>query len=386
VIGIPVARLFGIEIRVQLGWVVVLALIGVIAVGQLSAVDPSLEESVAWILGGVVALGFFVSSVAHDLAHALVARRRGVDVRAIAVSFFGGSTPLDPTASDPRDDFAIAASGPLVSLAIGAGLLVLAATLLSLGEGYTAAAGVVAVLVFLNLVLGFVNLVPAYPLDGGRIVRAIAWRRSGSERSGWRAAAQSGRLAGLATIGIGIVVLFIDQSSTGAMIALTGWFLILSANAVRDRVRLDELIGDHRVADAMDPDPVTVHPALTIDTFAAQLLDGESPTVAVPVIEGDAVVGLVGVAQVRRIRRGAWTTTRVADVMVKPPRLAFLSPEQPLRAALELLQRSGLDGLPVTEGGALIGIMTRRAIGRLLSERGGSPERTGSPGGPGRPS
>src|SRR5439155_1041444 len=217
--GVPIARVFGIEIRVQLGWVIILALIAVIAVGQLTAVDPKLESAVSWVLGGLVAFGFFVSSVSHDLAHALVARRRGVDVHAI-----------------------------------------------------------------------------------------------------------------------GIAILLPHGDVTGAMVALTGWFLVLSANAVRDRVRLDDLVGGHLVSEAMEPTPATVHPSLTVDTFAAQLLDGESPVTTVPVVQGDDVVGLLGVGQVRRLRPTAWASTRVEDVMAKPPRLTFLSPADPLKGALERIQ------------------------------------------------
>jgi Zn-dependent protease/CBS domain-containing protein len=369
VTGIPIARIFGIEIRVQLGWIVVLALIAVIAVGQLTALNPQIEELVAWLLAGVVALGFFVSSASHDLAHALVARRRGIDVRSIGVSFFGGATPLDPTSPDPGDDIAIAASGPLVSIGIAAVLLGLTAVATALGDGFSAAAGVLAVLVFLNLVLGFVNLVPAYPLDGGRIVRDLAWRRSGSERSGWRAASISGRLTGMVIIGGGVAYLFVQPDATGAMIALTGWFLVLSSNTVRDRVKLDDLVGDHVVRDAMEPAPATVTPSLTVDTFAAQLLDGESPTTAVPVMQGDSVLGILGVGQVRRLRRSAWANTRVEDVMATPPKMSILSPEDPLKQALERLHRAGLDGLPVLEDGRLLGMLTRRGIGRFIAER-----------------
>lgn len=367
--GIPIARIFGIEIRVQLGWVVVLALVAVIAVGQLTAVDPELEELASWILGGVVALGFFVSSVSHDLAHALVARRRGIDVRAIAVSFFGGATPLDPSAPDPGDDAAIAASGPLASIAIGIVLFALTVGAIALGDSFSAVAGVLSVLVFLNLVLGFVNLVPAYPLDGGRIVRDLAWRRSGSERSGWRAASWTGRLTGMVVIAIGVAVLLVDGTATGAMIAITGWFFVLSANSVRDRMRLDEMVGDQAVGDAMEPTPATVNPGLTVDTFASQLLDGKSLMTAVPVVQGDVVVGIVGVGQVRRIPARTRATTRVEDVMVRPPRLTFLAPADPLRVALERLQRAGLDGLPVVDDGKLVGVLTRRGAAVYLQGR-----------------
>ena len=377
-IGIPIARVFGIEIRVQLGWVIVLALIAVIAVGQLTAIDPEIEAATSWILGGVVALGFFLSSVVHDLAHAVVARRRGVDVRAVVVTFFGGSTPLDPGSADPGDDAAIAASGPVVSIVIGFVLLALTAWAFALGESFDNATGVLSVLVFLNLVLGFVNLIPAYPLDGGRIVRDLVWRRSGSERTGYRAASRSGRITGILVIALGVGVLAIDPSFTGAMIAITGWFLILSANAVRDRVKVDELVGSHTVGEAMEPDPVTINPSLTIDTFAAQLLDGESPMTAVPVVEGDDVVGVLGVSQVRRIPQPRWTTTRVESAMVRPPKMTFLGREDGLKGALEHLQRHGLDGLPVMAEGKLVGVLTRRAAALFVRAKQAAPPAGGT--------
>jgi Zn-dependent protease len=367
--GIPIAKIFGIEIRVQVTWAFVLALVAVIAVGQLTSVDPHLEQATAWILGGVVALGFFLSSVSHDLAHALVARRRGIDVRSIAISFFGGASPLDPASPDPGDDAAIAASGPIASIAIGMVLLVLMIGAAGLGQGFDAAAGVLAVLVFLNMVLGFVNLVPAYPLDGGRIVRDLTWRRSGSEQAGWRAASRSGRFTGWFIVGLGIVYLVLAGDVTGAMIALTGWFLVLSSNTVRDRVRLDEFVGGHLVNEAMEQTTATVSPSLTVDTFAAQLLDVESGVSAVPVARGDEIIGLLGVGQVRRLRRGQWASTHVADVMATPPRLTFLAPTESLREGLEQVARSRLDGLPVLEDGRLVGVLTRRGIGRFIGDK-----------------
>lgn len=367
--GIPIARVLGIEIRVTLGWAIVLAVVAVIAVGQLTAVDPSLPSHIAWLLGGVVALGFFLSSVTHDLAHAIVARRRGVPVDSILVSFFGGATPLDPSSPDPAHDAAIAASGPVASIGIALALLGLTAGATALGDGFSAAAGVLAVLVFLNLVLGVVNLVPAYPLDGGRIVRDLAWRRSGSERSGLQTASRTGRLTGYVVIAAGIAVLLVEGGYMGAMLALTGWFLVLSANALRDRVRLDDLVGGQIVADAMETDPVTVTPSLTVDTFASQLLDRGSLLTAVPVVHDDRIVGLLGVRQVRAVRPVEWTTTRVSDVMVEPPKLSLLSPNEPLKQALERIHRAGVDGLPVVDGERLVGVLTRLSVGTYVKAR-----------------
>jgi Zn-dependent protease/predicted transcriptional regulator len=367
--GVPVARIFGIEIRVQLAWVLPLALVAALAVDEIQTTQPALEPLTAWGLGLMVAAAFFVSSVVHDLVHAVVARSRGVPVTAIAVSFFGGSTPLDPSSPKPADDLAIAASGPLASLAIAGASGLLAVVTGALGGSLGFLAIPLAALLVLNTLLGGINLVPAYPLDGGRIIRAIAWQRTGSERSGWRAAATSGRISGFAALAIGVGVVLAGNTTNGAMIALSGWFLILSARTIRDRVKVEELIGDAHVRDAMEPATVTVHPGLTLDTFAAQLLDAESGTTAVPVTDGDGVVGVIGVRQVNRIRRDRWPQTRVADAMVKPPRVAFLAPDDPLPGAVAALQRANLDGLPVVEDGKLVGMVTRITVGKVVSER-----------------
>ena len=366
--GIPVARLFGIEIRVTFGWVFVLAIIAVVAVGELTAIDPALDGVIGWVLGAIVAAGFFVSSVSHDLAHALVARRRGIEVRSIGVSFFGGATPFDPASGNPGDDAMIAASGPLVSLGIGAALFALTTGVVAAAGEFNALAAVLTVLVFLNVLLGLVNLVPAYPLDGGRIVRDLVWRKSGSERSGWRAAARTGRLTGMVITGVGIAYFAFRQDMTGLMVALTGWFFVMSANAVRDRIRLDDLLGGHTVREAMDEDPPTVTPALTVDTFAGQLLDGGSPLFAVPVVDGERVIGILGPNQLRRMRRSDWATTRVGEVMATPPKMTTLSADEPMRPALERMYRAGLDGLPVLEGDTLIGVLTRQGVGRFVAK------------------
>ena len=380
--GIPVARLFGIEIRLQLGWILVVALVAVLAAVQVASVEPTVHMAVQWFLGGVVAAGFFLSAVAHDLSHAIEARRRGLEVKSILISFFGGSTPLDPSSPNARDDLAIAAVGPLVSLGIGAACAVGAIALWSVSGSAAMVAGqVLAVLGILNLLLGGVNLVPAYPLDGGRIVRAIAWRRTGNIRDGWQAAGRIGRIVGLLVITVGLGVMFAGDLTNGAMVGLSGWFLLLSSRAIRERVKVDDMIGHLTVGDVMEHDTPTVHPGLTVDTFAGQLLDGEVPTTAIPVIERDAVVGILGARQVQRIRPGTWATTRVEEVMVKPPRLPMVAPEDGLVGAVEQLHKAGLDGLPVLEDGRLVGVLTRRSVGQAIqAQRAGAGPAGGSPG------
>jgi Zn-dependent protease len=369
-IGVPIARIFGIEIRVQFGWVLVVALVAALAVIQVGTAVPTLPGPVQWILGGAVGIAFFISARLHDLGHALMARRRGVAVDSILVSFFGGTTPADATAPAAGDDLAIAASGPLVSIVLGIALAVIALGFESLGSEIGVALGqIVVVLAVLNILIGLVNLIPAYPLDGGRIVRALAWRRSGTIKGGWSAAAATGRLSGLVALSIGGGLFLTGEITNGGMVALSGWFLILSSRAIRERQKVDALIGDLVVRDAMERNPTTVQPGLTVDTLAGQLLDGETPTTSIPVMDGTTVIGMLGVREVRRLRRGAWGVTRVGDAMVKPPRMVPLAPGAGLVEAVERLHRSGLDGLPVILDGALEGVLTRRSVGQVVRDR-----------------
>ncbi|MBI3746845.1 MAG: CBS domain-containing protein [Chloroflexi bacterium] len=377
-IGVPIARIGGIEIRVQIGWIFVVALVAVLAVGQVAGAVPELSTPIQWFLGAVVGVAFFVSAMAHDLAHALVARRRGIDVRSVVVSFFGGTTPTDPRSEVARDELAIAVSGPIVSLLVGLGLGALGLAIGGGRSGIARAVGeILIILAVLNLLIGLVNVIPAYPMDGGRAVRAAAWARTGSVRRGSIAAATSGRLSGLLVIAIGAFLFATGEISNGAMVALSGWFLVLSSRAIRERMKVDDLIGGLTIGDAMERNPASVNPGLTVDTMAGQLLDPESPTTAVAVVEGEAVVGIVGVRDVRRLRRAMWPTKRVGDVMVAPPRLQLLGSGQTLLEGVDRLQGSGLDGLPVVDDGRLVGILTRRAIGDAVREKSGATASSG---------
>ncbi len=371
-IGVPIARIGGIEVRVQLGWILVVALVAALAVIELGVAVPGLAAPVQWLVGGAVGLAFFGSALVHDLAHALTARRRGVGVQSILVSFFGGASPGEPESAVASDDLAIAASGPIASTVLGLGLGTTAVVIGAMGGDFgRAGAQIVALLAALNLLIGLVNLVPAYPLDGGRIVRAIAWRRTGSLARGWTVASRTGRWAGLLAVAVGGGLFLAGQVVNGGMVALSGWFLILSSRAIRERQKVDALIGDLSVADVMERDPATIQPGLTVDILAGQLLDTDSPTSAVPVVDGTEVVGMLGIREVRRLRRGAWGTTRVRDAMAGPPRMPVVGSSARLLDALERLQRSGLDGIPVIDDGRLVGVLTRRSIGQVVASRSG---------------
>jgi Zn-dependent protease len=316
----------------------------------------------------VIAAGFLVSVLAHELGHGFAARRRGIDVGPITLYFFGGSASFHLESDRPRDEAAIAVAGPGVSLVIGAclglfGLVANGSTIPAL----QAPGGIALVLAALNLVLGAANLVPAYPLDGGRVVRAAVWARTGDERRGAGAAATSGRVVGWILIGAGFALMLRGDTADGVMLALSGWFLGGASRSIVRRLAVQDLLAGVRVGDVMERGVSSISPNLTVDTFATQLLAGGAP--ALPVVADGVILGVVSASQVRRLRRGKWAGTHARDLMVAPPTLPVVGAGDTLWSALDGLRRTGLDGLPVVEDAGLLGIVTRDAIVATIQSR-----------------
>jgi Zn-dependent protease/predicted transcriptional regulator len=367
--GWPIARLFGFEIRIHLSWILIGALVTVLVVTQLDQNAPQVPVPVRWLIGASIAVAFFLSVLAHELGHGIVARRRGLEVGPITVFFFGGSASFQLESDRPKDEAAVAIAGPALSLVIG-GVLAAGGFLLQQSDDDTLRAGglVALLLASLNLILGAANLVPAYPLDGGRLVRAIFWARRGSEKAGARAAATSGRLVGWGLLGIGLAVMIIGDTIDGLMLGVSGWLLGSASRGITRRLAVQELLEDVPVGDVVDRDVATVSPHLTVDTFADQLIEGGDGA-AVPVMRNDEVLGVIGTGQVRRLGRKAWATTRAEELMVGPPSMAALSPTDSLWAALDRLRRTGLDGLPVVADDTFIGLVTRQLVATAIQDR-----------------
>ena len=367
--GVPVARLFGIEIRIHLSWIFIVAIITVTVGGRLNVVEPSFEPMVAWIVGAVASLGFLLTVVVHELAHALVSRRTGTPVDAISVHFVGSPSAVDVRATSPRAEIAVALAGPLTSLAIGAAVLVLSIGGLVVGGPLIeAAADVLFIIGGLDLVLGLISLIPAFPLDGGRVVRGIVWLRTGDERRGTKAAGQVGRWAGRFFLGAGLAVILANDPVDGAMLGLAGWFLMASARSVDRWLVLDGLISGVRVGEAMEADFETISPQLTLDTFAHSVLDG-TVAPALAVLRDDQLVGMIGAGQLRSVPQKDWPSTRIADIMIDLAEVPVIDPDDLLSTGLERLRESHLDGLPVLDASGLRGVMTRRSIAAMLRAR-----------------
>ena len=221
--GVPIARLLGFEIRLHLSWIFIVAIITATVGGQLAKLPPTADETplpdatLAWAIGLAASLGFMLTVIAHELAHALVARRYGMKVTSISVHFIGSPAVVDVRAETPRAEAAIALAGPLTSLAIGLTLVAVAfLTVLSASDAVGIVGDVLVIVGALNLVLAGVSLVPAYPLDGGRVVRAIGWARAGDPRRGARLAAMVGRWIGRLLVAAGLAVILPGDKAPGS--------------------------------------------------------------------------------------------------------------------------------------------------------------------------
>jgi Zn-dependent protease len=359
--GVPIGRLFGIEIRVSLAWVLMLAIVTVLGVEQAASRAPTMHPLIQWTVGGVVAALFLVSVIVHELAHALVGRQRGVPVTSVVLGFIGGLAPMSVRASRPRDELAIAVSGPLLS--IGAGLLLLSAgvVLLEIAPDQGVAADALVVVGALNLTLALVSLVPALPIDGGRVVRALAWARTGELDRASLVTARVGRLIGWVAVGVGLATALAGYGLEGVVAIGLGWLLNTGARTVESQVAMERLLRGVRVEDAMDVDAAAVGPYLTLDTFADRF-KGPNAVTAVAVVEGGQVVGVVGRRRLARLRQRRYGSTRVRDVMASPPIVPLMQPSDELWRAVELITTGNLDALAVADEGRLAGLVTRASI------------------------
>lgn len=371
--GLPIARIAGIEIRVSYAWAFLVAVVTFIGSQQAAMAAPSLAVPVQWLVGLVVALAFLATVVAHELAHALVGRRRGVEASVIHLGFIGGLAPLSIEAPRPRDELVIALAGPAVSLAIAVLAIPLSLAIGVAGGVRGAVGGAVLVVGGLNLLLAALSMLPGLPLDGGRVVRAIAWSGTRDRDRAGSIAARVGRLLGWTTVGVGAAMTLANLVSGGLLVLCLGWLLATGARTLDKRIALERLLRGVPVADAMRSDVPRIDAGLTVDTFADRY-EGEDSTSCLPVVDGDMVVGVIGVRRLQRLGRRRFAATRAADVMATPPGAPLLAPGDDLWAAVELMNRQGLEGLAVVDGGTLAGMVTRESIGALIGRRTGGGE------------
>jgi Zn-dependent protease len=353
-IRLTLFRLFGIPVRADASWLLIAALITwTLARGVFPDLVTGLPLTTYWAMGFAGLLAIAASIVLHEMAHALVARRYGLRIGGITLFLFGGVAELQQEPQDPRSELKMALAGPAMSIVIG---LVLLAIELPVRPVSEPAATVLNYIGTVNLALAVFNLVPAYPLDGGRALRALLWMWKGQPGRATRIAA---------SLGTGFALLLMVAGAIAVLRGVWGglwWFLIglflhQAASGSYRSTQLARLLAGRHVGDVVHGAPSTIAPEVTLAT-AVQDYFYQFHRTGFPVVRDGRLLGCIGLLQLRAVDRDAWATTTVASAMEAPSPANCIELDAPLATALERLQRDGHGWMAVVRRGMLVGVLT----------------------------
>ncbi|MCS6852464.1 MAG: site-2 protease family protein [Gemmataceae bacterium] len=396
---IYLGKVLGIPFRLHWSWFLAIFLIAwTLARGFFPRTLPEMdgEGGVFWVLGILAALGLFVSVLLHELGHALMARRLGVPVRGIRLFVFGGVAELGSEPKKPSHEILIAIAGPLVTVALivfyelALGLILASSGVhwqltdgllhnLQGGSPWAAGAcGLLFYLGFINLVVLLFNLVPAFPLDGGRVLRGLVWAATGNYLTSTRIAGGVGIGFAYLLFVAGILMVLGGNLLGGVWFFFLGMFLQHAAQSSIAYAQLQQLLGGVRVADMMQSRPVVIEAGTRLRDVVEQYLL-RFPYKVYPVIRQGDLVGLLTLRAVQQTPRERWDELRAEDIAA--PREAFpvVRPQEPVLQALRKLAESGHSRLPVVDNGSLVGLLCGRDVMELVKIRAGLGPGFGSP-------
>lgn len=354
-----VARLFGIDIEIHPSWFLILAFVAyTLSEGFFPDGYEDWSTGVYWAVGITSALLLFLTVLIHELAHALVAKRRGLDVPRITLFIFGGVSHLGRQPSSAGEEFQIAAAGPATSLviAIATGL----GALLLRGANEQAEA-ILFYLAFVNAALAVFNILPGFPLDGGRVLRSIAWKKTGSFRRATRVASGVGEIFGYGLLAVGFFLLLGGLLFDGLWLMFIGWFLLGAARGEAANLQLEGVLRGLTARDVMRADFPSVVPGAPLQTIVDDVMVGQGER-AVMVANGGAVLGILTVTDVRAIPRDQWRATPAQAAMTPRDRIVTVVAATPAVEVLVLIGEKRLNQIPVLDDGRMIGMITRREI------------------------
>jgi Zn-dependent protease len=361
---IQIARVMGIPIYLHFSWLIIFGLIvWTLSTGYFPTQHPDLPASSYWAKGLVASLLFFVSIVLHELGHAMIALRHGLRTRSITLFIFGGVAELEKDPKDGRAEVWMAAAGPLVSLTL-AGLFYACAALPFVGPSVAAVAKYLALI---NLILAVFNLVPAFPMDGGRLLRGALWGPMGKARA-TRIASGAGTFFAFFLIFAGVFSLLRGDSLGGLWYILIGWFIKDASVASYQQVRLDEALRGVTVRDAM-VEAVETLPSTGSVAEAAREQFMRTGYGGYPVTRGDAVVGLLCLKDVLRLSPEEREATSVQGAMRPLTAAIVTEPDAPLPVAIAKMAQAGTARLLVMHGERLVGLLTTNGVIRRLKVR-----------------
>lgn len=370
---IKLGRIFGVEIGLHYSWLIIAFLITLSLASHFRTTNPQWGGGVIWASAIVTGVLFFAAIIGHELSHAAVAKAYGLPVKSITLFALGGVAQIEKEAGNAKTEFWMGIAGPIASAVIG---FILLGVAFALGWAPTSAMStpdtpLLAMLVWLgyiNISLAIFNMIPGFPLDGGRVLRAVIWWITGKADRSTQIAARVGQLVAFGFIGLGLIRFFGGAGFGGLWIAFIGWFLLDAARASYVQVGIAEGLRGLRVGDVLDSDCPTVDGRSNLQTLADDyfLRTGRRCFL---VVENGRVAGLITPHEIKQVERAQWPYTTVDTVMRPLEQLRTIAPDAPVVAALEAMARDNLNQLPVVSDGQLKGTISRAHILQLLQTR-----------------
>jgi Zn-dependent protease/predicted transcriptional regulator len=360
-------RVAGIPIGLHYSWLLIAALITFSLAGRFQQTHPGWDTPTVWSVAVLTAVLFFVTLLAHELSHAVVARGRGLPVRSITLFALGGVAHIEKDATTAKTEFLVAIVGPIVSLVIGVACIGVAQSMgWSLDDSSAGLTGsVLGWLGSINIVLAVFNLIPGYPLDGGRVLRALLWAIYNNVERATRNAARVGQVVAGILITWGLLQFFFGAGIGGLWLAFLGWFLMMAAQASYTDVSIGQALKNIRVGDVMANDCVTVNPQVKVQGLVDDVLLRTGRRCVMVKTDGH-VVGLVTANEIRSVDRSRWPHLTVAEVMRPLERLQTVDRHTSVSDALRTMASSDVNQLPVLSDGRLEGIVSRAQILQLM--------------------
>ncbi|MGB9836652.1 MAG: M50 family metallopeptidase [Candidatus Saccharicenans sp.] len=360
-----IARIYGIEVKVDSSWLVIFLLFTFsLSIYYFPQSFTVASRIYYWLLGLVTSLLVFASVLFHELAHSLTAKRQGEKVEDITLFILGGVARISEEPETPQKEFSMALAGPLSSFFLALVFIFLAALLRQVSHPLQVMA---AYLGYINAVLGAFNLLPGFPMDGGRVLRAIVWKATGDLRKATRAASLVGQFIAFFLIFIGIFRFFRGDLG-GLWLVLIGWFLHSASVQGYSQVLLKQSLEGLKARDLMSNDFLTVDPDLSVETLVHDYVLGKRERVFLVFSEGK-LLGIVCLEDIKRFPREKWPELRVRDIMTPAERIISVSPDSTGAQILQHLAEAEINQVPVLDNGQVVGIICRQDLLKIMQLR-----------------
>jgi Zn-dependent protease/CBS domain-containing protein len=378
--SVKIARIAGIDIFIHWSWFAIFVLlVWSLAEGFYADVGgEDWPDAARWIAAAVTSVLFFTSVLLHELSHSLVAKRLGLPVASITLFIFGGVSALTQEPASARDEFKVAIAGPATSFLIAALLGIAFGVFLWQGESDSVPGAICGYLAFINLAVGIFNMLPGYPLDGGRVLRSALWARSRNMLKATRWAATSGSVISFVLIAVGVISVLAGGFVGGIWFIVIGWFLRNTSEQAYQSVLLKNTLEGAKVSEMLNRRYTTAPPDMTLAEIVNNHILAQGQR-CVPIVVANDLLGLLTMGDLRRVPSDDWSTTSAFRAMTPREKLLTVTPDDELLHALEIMAEHDVHQLPVIDRERnFLGLVTRADVLQLIhirTELGGAPKK-----------